>query len=278
MPFKVGDALQAGALDRAGERLRQTEIFTTVAVDVEPRPGGVAVVARLVRKPIVNAVRFRGNHELSDDDLSRVARLREGTVLTDEQQRYAVSRVRERYLAEGFDAATVVLELTTLSPGEVNVTFRIVEGPPLLITSIEIDGTLPVPEEDVRAALRIKPGDRYVRAAQRKAQTAIIRLFRTRNYYEVDVHAKWELGEPHQGKLDFTIDPGPLFKIQFSGNHHFSDKHLLGLMDLQTRPIVTDGTWRELARRARRAYQEAGYYFAQVDLRVDPGPPKVVPL
>ena len=70
MPLKVGDELQAGALDRARERLTQTEIFSQVAIDAEPRPGGVAVVAQLVRKPIVNAVRFRGNHALSDDDLS----------------------------------------------------------------------------------------------------------------------------------------------------------------------------------------------------------------
>ena len=180
-------------------------------------------------------------------------------------------------MAEGFDAATVTVELGTLSPGEVNVTFRIVEGPPLLIDAIDIDGTLAAcrrtrcapPSASRRATATCAP-------TQRKAQTEIVRLFRTQGYYEVDVHAKWELGEPHQGILRFTIDPGPLFMIQFSGNQHFSDKHLLGLMDLQTRPIVTDGTWRELARRARRAYQEAGYDFAQVDLRIDPGPPKLV--
>jgi outer membrane protein insertion porin family len=276
MPFKVGDDLKPADLSLAHDRLTQTEIFTEVRVAAEPRAGGVAVVAHLVRAVILDAVRFRGNHALSNDELTRVARLREGTVITEEQQHTAVSRLRERYATEGFDAAQVELQVRTLSPGEVDVTFRITEGPPLLVGAIEIEGQLPVPVSEVRAALGIQPGDRYVRSKRRTAQTNIVRFFRSKHYYEVEADSQWEPGEPHRGVLRFTVDPGPLFSIDFSGNHYFSDKRLLGLMDLPTRPIVTDGTWRELARRARRAYQEAGYYYAQVDLRIEPGPPKVV--
>ena len=276
LPFKVGDALQAADLAVARARLTQTGIFAEVAVAADPRPDGVAVVARLVRKTILNAVRFRGNHALSNDELSRVARLREGTVVTEDQQRSAASRLRERYAAEGFDAAQVTLAQRTLSPGEVDVTFRIVEGPPLVIGAIDIEGTLPVPADEVRAHLGLKPGARYVRGKRRQAEANVVRFFRAKQYYEVEVDARWEGGEPHRGILHFKIAPGPLFAVHFVGNDHFSDKHLLGLMELETRPIVTDGTWRELARRARRAYQEAGYYFAQVSLRIEPGPPKMV--
>jgi outer membrane protein insertion porin family len=90
------------------------------------------------------------------------------------------------------------------------------------------------------------------------------------------VEGKWERGEGQQGTLRLTIEAGPRFTVDFSGNHYFSDKKLLALMDLPTRPIVTDGTWRELARRSQRAYQEAGYYHARVDLRIEAGPPKAV--
>ncbi|MGH3054235.1 MAG: BamA/OMP85 family outer membrane protein, partial [Gaiellaceae bacterium] len=122
----------------------------------------------------------------------------------------------------------------------------------------------------------LKAGDRYARSRRRQSQTDIVRFFRALRYYEVEVNGKWQPGELHRGTLRFTIDPGPRFEVQFVGNEYFSDKRLLGLMDLETRPIVTDGTWRELARRARRAYQEAGYYFAAVDLHIEPGPPKTV--
>ena len=276
MPFKVGDVLQPAGIALARERLTLTGIFSEVEVIAEPRPDGVAVVAHLVRKAILNAVRFRGNDTLSTDDLTRVARLREGTVVTEEQERNAASRLRARYAAEGFEAALVTVEQQVLSPGEVDVTFRIAEGPPLVISAIDIAGPLPVPTEEVRSALGLEVGDRYVRGKRRKAEADAVRFLRGQHYYEAEARGKWELTEPNRGILRFTIDPGPLFEVRFVGNQHFSDKHLLGLMDLETRPIVTDGTWRELARRARRAYQEAGYYFAQVDLRIEPGPPKIV--
>jgi outer membrane protein insertion porin family len=276
MPFKVGDALQPADLGLARERLKLTGIFSDVEVTAEPRPDGVVVVARLVRKTILNAVRFRGNDALSTDDLTRVARLREGTVVTEEQERAAASRLRERYAAEGFEATSVTVEQRLLSPGEVDVTFRIAEGPPLVISAIDIAGPLPVPIEEVREALGLKVGDRYVRSKRRKAAADAVRFLREQHYFEAEASGKWEATEPYRGILHFTIDPGPLFDVRFVGNEHFSDKYLLGLMELETRPIVTDGTWRELARRARRAYQEAGYYFAKVDLRIEPGPPKIL--
>jgi outer membrane protein insertion porin family len=276
MPVRVGDTLAADTLDGVRERLAQTELFTQMAVEAQPRGSGVAVVAHLVRKVIVNSVRFRGNHTLGDDELLRVARVREGTALTDDLREYAVARLRERYATEGFEVATVTLDVRTRSPGEVDVIFHLDEGPPLRIDRIDIDGLLPLPQADVRDVIGLKAGGRYTRAQQRRAQTAIVRLFREKQYYEVEVDDTWEHGADHSGVLRFAITPGPLFAVRFSGNRYLGDAKLLGLMDLPKRPIVTDGTWRELARRAQRAYQEAGYYFARVVSHIEPGPPKAV--
>jgi len=278
LPVHVGDRLDAGTLDAVSERLTLSELFTQVDVETQPRGDGVAIVAHLVRKSIVDSLRFNGNHAISDYDLQRAARLREGTVLTDDLRESAATRIRERYAAEGFEVATVTMDVCPRSSGEVDVTFLIDEGPPLLIDAVDIAGTLPLPlpRADVRDAIGIKIGDRYTRAKQRQAQTAIVRLFRDKLYYEVDVSSKWEHLLEHSGLLRFTIAAGPLFAVRFNGNHHLSDSKLLGLMDLPNRPIVTDGTWRELARRAQRAYQEDGYAEARVDLHIEPGPPKVV--
>lgn len=276
LPFHEGGTVQEGDLELARQRLLQTELFTEVSIDAVPRAEGVTIVVHLVRKAIVNAVHFQGNDALSDDELRRTARVHEGVVLTDELRAAAVVRLRQRYGAEGFDTVRVMAVVRARTPGEVDVTFRIDAGPPLRVGAIEIEGGLPVSQDKIRKALDIEAGDRYVRAQQRKAQGAIVKLLRRDQYFEADVSSRWERGAANIGILRFTIDAGPRFAIRFSGNHHFGDKHLLGLMDLQTRAIVTDGTWRELARRAQRAYQEAGYYFARVDVHIEAGPPKVV--
>src|SRR5579862_131838 len=276
LPVHAGAPFESDTAQQVRERLLQTELFSAVTTDVEPRGAGVALLVHLVRKAIINSLKFRGNHAIGDYDLQRVARLHETAVLTDEMRDAAMSRLRERYAAEGFEAANVTIDVCPRSPGEVDVVVQIDEGPPLVIEAVELAGVLPLPEADVRSAARIEAGDRFTRAKQRQAQTAIAKLFRERRYYEVEVSSAWERNAAHAGILRFTIASGPLFAVRFTGNEHFGDAKLLALMDLPARPIVTDGTWRALARRAQRAYQEDGYAFAKVEVRIEQGTPKAV--
>jgi outer membrane protein insertion porin family len=276
MPFAVGDTLRTGDMDLARWRLEQTEIFTLVTVDAQPRGDGVAVVVRLARKPVINAVRFRGNETLGADELRRAARLHPGNALVETLRTSAESRLLDRYAAQGFDRARITSSVQVLAPGEVDVTFTIEEGEPLRVAAIEIDGALPVPKEDLLEALGVEVGDRYVKADRRTAEAMLVRTLRDAGYFEADVKSRWEPGGARDGVLRFGVEAGPRMRVTFSGNHKLSDKRLLRLIDLPARPIVTDGTWRELARRIHRAYQEAGYYQVRVDLRVEPGPPKVV--
>ena len=276
LPMRVGDRLDATAIAEARWRFSQTELFSSISIDPEPRDGGVALVVRFVRKPIVDRLRFQGNDALGERDLQRVVRLRESMPLSDELLEYSVQRLRERYVAEGFDAVGVHADVQPEVPGEVDVIFRIEEGEPLRVGAVAIDAGLPLSTDKIRDAAHVSLGERYQRDKQRAAEKAIVTLFREEGYYEVEVDSKWELGPAHRGTLRFHIDPGPLFHIAFDGNSHFSDAHLLGLMDLPRRPIVTDGTWRELARRAEDAYHADGYYFTRVSVVIAPGPPKDV--
>jgi outer membrane protein insertion porin family len=276
MPMGVGAPLRAEDLQEGRWRLRQTRLFT--GIDIEPQPcgAGVAVVVHLVRKPIVNGIRFEGNEEIGNDELRRVVPLRESMVLTDELREYSVNRISKKYVSEGFDEAHVRAEISPRAPGEVDVIFHIEEGMPLRVAAIVIEGQLSIGEQEIRRAIKIRIGERYRREQQRAADKAVLQLLRDKHYYEAEVNSKWEATLDRTGTLRFSIDPGPLFEIEFSGNHHLSDRQLLDLIDLSKRPIVTDGTWRELGRRAHRAYQENGYYFAKVEVGIDPGPPKVV--
>ena len=65
--------------------------------------------------------------------------------------------------------------------------------------------------------------------------------------------------------------PARATEIEIVGNESRSREQLLGLMDLETRLIVTDGTWRELARRMKRDYQEAATTASTCALAIDDG-------
>ncbi|HUI27887.1 MAG TPA: POTRA domain-containing protein, partial [Candidatus Kryptonia bacterium] len=279
VPVHVGDILGANDLERMRARLQQRDIFTAIDVAAEPRGAdAVAIVATLVRKAIVNSVRFRGNHALRDSALERFVRLSPGSPFSDELRQFAEQRIRERYATEGFDRAEVRAELSERAPGEVDVRFRITEGEPVRVGTIEFDGELPIPEEKLRRAAGIKIGARYLRSARRSAEKAVARALRQEGYYEAEVDSHWQGGEDRRGTLRFHVDAGPLVSLRIAGNRHMSERRILKLIDLLGRQIVTDGTWRELARRTRRSYQEQGYYFAKVDIHIETGVQKTVRL
>ncbi|MBI1813380.1 MAG: outer membrane protein assembly factor BamA [Deltaproteobacteria bacterium] len=276
LPVQRGDVLRAGDTERVRARLLEREIFTAVEVAAEPRADAVALVVQLTREAIVNRVRFRGNDALSDTVLNRIVRVGTSSPFSNEARDFAVARIRERYKNEGFDTAQVRTDVSECRPGEVEVTFVIDEGEPVRVAAVEFTGDAPVSTDMLRRTAGIKPGDRYLATRQHAAQKAIIRRLRAEDYFEADVAAEWRRDPGSTGTLQFRVDPGPLFEIQVQGNHHFSKRRLLKLLDLLGRPIVTDGTWRELARRIRRAYQEDGYYFARVDVQIELGSPKVI--
>ena len=269
LPIHVGDPITPEATERTRWLLEQTGIFTNIVIDTRTDNDAVTLVIHLVRMPVVNRIRFRGNDALSNDQLFRAIRLRENMPLTDEVLNQAVERLRRRYGEDGFDAAEVTGEVETLAPGEVDVRFNIEEGVPLRISQIVFDGDTPVADADVRATLRLRAGDRYTRAGERAAVRAIIQLYRDRGYYQIAVDPVWQPYGLNSGILRFMIEPGPLFHLEFVGNDEFSDRALLNLIDLPRRSLITDATWRELARRARHAYQERGFYFARVTVHVE---------
>ncbi|MCK6556837.1 BamA/TamA family outer membrane protein [Candidatus Binatia bacterium] len=278
LPFRPGEPLAADALTRARTLLDETGIFTDIDLEAEPREDGVAVTIALVRRPVINLLWIRGNETLSQSRLFRLIRVRENALLNETLLDESAERVRRAYRHEGFESVRVEAEVNDRSPGEVDVIFRIDEGEPTLIVGIAVDGeaALPLPRAEVRKAIGLEVGDRHTRDGDRAAVKNLIQLFRRYDYYEVSVRSRWEPGVAATGTLHLRIDPGPLLTVGFTGNTHFKAATLLGLMDFKTRAIVTDGTWRELARRIRRHYLEAGFYFVQVDLAIDRGDPKAI--
>lgn len=278
LPLVVGVPVEPAALERARKLLAETGIFSDVTVETEPRDDGVAVVITLTRLPVINLLWIRGNRTLSQARLFRLIRVRENSLLNAALLDESVERVRREYQQQGFEAVRVETEVVPQGAGEVDVTFRITEGEPTLIAAIALEPVTPLPfsPEEVRGAIDLEIGDRHTRDGGRAAVKRVIALFRTHGYYEVSVRSRWEPGVAAVGTLHLRIDPGPLFAVSFTGNHHFAAATLLDSMDLTTRAIITDGTWRELARRIRRRYQEAGFYFVRVDVAFERGNPKGV--
>ena len=275
LPLRVGQPVTAVAVAEMRRRLELTDIFE--AIDIEPiaEGDGVLVLVHLRRKPIITSVDFRDHEHLEQRELQRLARLRPGTLMEPHLIDGARERIRKRYVDMGYTSAQAETDVETRS-GEAEVTFIIAEGKPLIISAVLVTGDTGMPPAELEDTLADFVGKPRSREAPRHAKRTLLQQLRQDDYYQARVESKWAPVEAHRGDLLFMVDAGPRFVIAISGNPKKSPTELLGLMDLPNCLIITNGTWRELARRMTRHYQEAGFYRAEVTVTITDADPRHV--
>jgi len=275
LPLRVGEPLTSTSLADAQQLLEAKQIFRRVAIEPVEEAEGVALEVRLERKDVVGAVRVTGHGALSDTETRRLIRLSLGMVLEPGYIEAAQQRLRDHYQKIGYPDAQVGVEVET-EQGEADIDFRIVEGEPVVVAAVVVDGDPVVGTGSARRALGKLEGRVWTREVQREARRILLGELRDTGYYEARVASAWEPSSGKRGVLRLTVAAGPPFIIEIDGNRRKSRKKLLGQLSLRDRLIITDGTWRELARRMEHAYQEAGYYRVEVRVEIADESPKRV--
>jgi outer membrane protein insertion porin family len=279
LPLRVGEALTREALDVSVEWLRSKRIFESVSVDAIPAGGGADVVFHLEPLPFVVGVESiletpSGEVATVDEEtVLRRARIREDEPLSAGRIEAARGRVQALFASRGFPNATIAVETVPVQPGQVRVVFRVRPGKPVTTASVEIEGLDPGWTEELRPAFPVQAGHPAAEGDLGAGRAALLAAVRTRGFYEAEVVAAQASAEDRV-TLRYEVHLGPRFDIEVDGNRAFSRENLLGLIDLNTRPIVTRGTWRLVAMRMQEHYREHGYQFTTVGLEVSGTDPR----
>jgi len=272
LPFARGAPLTAAQLTATRALLARAEIFRDIAVAAQVDDGEAVVLIRLVRRKVLTALTVRGYDRMGWRDVFRSLRLRTGSFYNRETLQAARQRLKERYLRIGFPHARVKTT-TRKRAGEVEVTVQITEGPPEVVAAIVVGGETGVPAATLQHALRCNVDRPRRREMVRDGERTLLGLLRDAGYFEAAVDGEWVPTSTDAGALWFTVDAGPRFELEVVGNEAIGTSTLLGAMDLRTRLIVTDGTWRQLARRMAKLYRAEGYYRATVKAKRQDGDP-----
>lgn len=272
LPLQPGEPVTQADLDRSRAVLEQAQIFREITTSTEATAGGAVVTFHLKRRQVLTSLRVDGYSAMGWREVFRTLRLRTGSFFDREALRAARARLEERYRQIGYPHADVTSHALK-RPGEIDLTVRIHEGEPNLVLATEIVGDLGLTQRALDAEVLLMIGKPHRREMVRTGERALLAALREGGFYEAEVEGEWMQGDAG-GVLRFTVEAGGRSEITITGNEHLSRRRLLGLMDLSHRLIVTDGTWRELARRMTRAYEEAGYYRARVSVKLSDGDPR----
>jgi len=275
LPLTPGVPVTAEQLSESRRLLELTQLFRTIDVETQADGGRALVIFHLKRERIITDVRVRGYDYFRWREVWRLMRLRTGNFYDPDAIPPARERLITRYRQAGFPHTAVRSKVHT-RPGEAEVRFVIVEGNPTRVITVAITGDTGVSVDDLENALRTLKGQPNRRDLPRAGERIVLEELRTAGYYDAEVNSEFVPTTDDEGVLWFTIDAGTRTEVEFVGNDARNSDQLLGLIDINRRLIITDGTWRELGRRIKRFYQAGGYYRVRVHLRFTEGDPRRV--
>jgi outer membrane protein insertion porin family len=287
--IKAGDYYDPAKVKRDLETLR--EIYREKGypfVDVAtlppaPAPDGVAVRYSVAEGPkVVSAgARFTGPHTADDGVLEDQLRMRppgwpmswlSSTPFVEREARLDVERLKAWFRLEGWlDAEVTLADIEyAADKSSATVVFHVVEGPAYRVRRITLQGNALFPEEELRAAMTLRPGGPFTERDLAASVQAVLDKYRERAYIlaQADVQRVYAKDVP---EVDLLVD------IRESGRVHLDRIVIQG--NVKTRDDVIR---RALSVAPGEAYNKVAFerglrrlrdlqYFERVTYREDPG-------
>jgi len=274
--LEEGGVFDESLLEKSIVLLRRKAIFSRVDADYRITPAGAEVTFSLEPMPRLSRIRTSGNRAIPSRKIRREARIQPGELLTEERVSYAVKRIRRLYEEEGFENAKVGAQVIRRDGARSELLLSIVENAPLIVEEVRFSGDPVFSVRRLRQLLPIRERARLRQKEVRAGREKLLDFYRRRGYFDAEVEEHFRPVVGTRGTLFFSIAAGKPWCLRIEGNKALGDEELLELMNVYRRPVITAGTWRELARRIETAYREEGFARAQVEAKLTRGKKRCV--
>jgi len=194
---------------------------TTVDVSTVKNQTGMSIVYNIHKdgRHKVEEVAFKGNHRFSGPELQSQVSVEKGHLLSHGKYsealvRSSVKKLRDTYRAAGYSQAEVVPTVIR-KDGNVDITFRVTEGPLDMVQDLRIEGNNTLPETELAPhGLNLGPGKPYSQDLVNKDRDQMMARYLTLGYLNAGFHstAKPAPGDPHHLNVVYQITEGPQVK------------------------------------------------------------------
>jgi outer membrane protein insertion porin family len=156
LALSPGEPLAALDVREGLRRLYALRLFSDLEAEVEPGPGGVVLVVRVVERPRITAVRFEGAKKISDEDLLEKVSSKVGSLLDRRSLEEDRRQILQAYAEEGYPRAEVAPLPKILDGAKADLIFRIEEGQKAKIRAITFTGNDAFEDGDLRGEMKTK--------------------------------------------------------------------------------------------------------------------------
>lgn len=230
----------------------------------------------------IRQINIVGVHAFEEEDLQDLFQLRTPNWISwytknDQYSKQKLSAdletLRSYYLNRGYLEFNIESTQVSISPDkkDIYITINVSEGERYLVSSIKLAGELILPEDEFRAAMKIKPGDVFSRENLNESTKAISEKLSARGYAFANVNAAPELDkEKRQVAFTVFVDPGKrtyVRRVNVTGNTKTRDE----VVRQEIRQM--EGGWYDDERvKLSRERVDKTDYFDEVSVETPPVP------
>lgn len=263
---RVGQPFDPTLADRSVRRLLSTDLFSQVTVEERAEPAGIRLIYRLVKRRRIGSIRFTGNFLALDRQLRQALQLMEGAPLTDPGFARERQALVDFYEGRGiFNTGVEVGVREDPRTGDYDVRFRIREGEPARVLSVEFEGNTYLPAAQLSTLLESREGETYEGEKFQQDLHRIEERYLGEGFFSVtvkgEVHRQGEDGV----RLGFSIREGPETRVRFEGNRTQAEAVLQQRLTFRQERVVDEYEVEASRTALERFYREKGYPQVHVE-------------
>ena len=288
MRSKKGQTLKAEQVSQDLRRIWRLGFFDDIRVDVQPVQGGVRLVYIVVEKPAIASVGFRGNDEVSAEDIQEVVDIKQYQVLDVGKVKANAEKIQNLYVDKGYYLAEVEyeIEIDDEQPDQAAVVFAIREYAKVEVKKVTFLGNEAIEDAELKKIMSTQEGDWLSflsDAGSFKEDAFEADLQRLTAYYYDKGYVQIEVGVPtvrisrDKRYLYITVKlkEGPRFgvgEVDVQGDFLTTEQDLLDRITLKSGEFFSYGTLRQDMEALSAVYLDAGYAYVNVNPinQVDP--------
>jgi len=151
MKLRRGSTCTDPAVTRDAKALWNMGYFDDLQIESDPLGAGIKLTIRLVERPAIRKVIYKGNDEVDEDDIDETISLEPGTILSVPDVESQADAMRQLYSEEGFFLADIEYELRRVQgdTNQVDVVFKIDEGAEVEVRRISFVGNEELPSAEL---------------------------------------------------------------------------------------------------------------------------------
>jgi len=257
------------------DALVRTRWFATVEPSIRRTDEGNVLVFRVLERPIVRKVEYKGNKKIKTSVFDRMTQLKPGQPYDVSVNKECARRIEQHYREKGYAFATVELERGDVrtDPDRI-VVFLINEGPNVKVTKVTFDGNDtfydPLLKTKTRSKTRILWlfGGKYDPTTINDDVEGVRNYYYSLGYFDVKITPEQKFAEDKSTvELHYQIDEGVRYRINeisVMGNEVLSEEELIGMMKVKPGEEYNERHINKDVEAIMAKYGSQGRLFAQV--------------